>query len=164
VRYRLALLLLALAVPAAAQDRGADMRTAFARVQHLKHGINASEWFAPTASDYSAAFTARYTMRRISRSWPSSDSTMSDSVSTRCRWSSSMNHGGSSNGDFFGPSRSRGRRYAASGLAVQIDIHPEEPYKQAVKNDNEAWSDSSCMARLAAHYSNRDPRKSSSRL
>jgi hypothetical protein len=46
VRYRLALLLLALAVPAAAQDRGADMRTAFARVQHLKHGINASEWFA----------------------------------------------------------------------------------------------------------------------
>jgi endoglucanase len=61
VRYRLALLLLALAVPAAAQDRGADMRTAFARVQHLKHGINASEWFAQHASDYSAAFTGRYT-------------------------------------------------------------------------------------------------------
>jgi hypothetical protein len=61
VRYRLALLLLALAVPAAAQDRRADMRTAFARVQHLKHGINSSEWFAQHASDYSAAFTGRYT-------------------------------------------------------------------------------------------------------
>ena len=88
VRYRLAFLLLALAVPAAAQDRGADMRTAFARVQHLKHCINA--W---SGSPNMPVTTLRHSpaaipMRRISRSWPSSDSTMSDSVSTRCRWSS----------------------------------------------------------------------------
>ena len=35
---------------AAAQDRAADVRTAFARAQHLRHGINASEWFAQSAA------------------------------------------------------------------------------------------------------------------
>jgi hypothetical protein len=42
-------------------DRRSWWMVAFARVQHLKHGINASEWFAQHASDYSAAFTGRYT-------------------------------------------------------------------------------------------------------
>ena len=32
-----------------------DVQTAFARAQHLKHGINASHWFSQNASDYSAA-------------------------------------------------------------------------------------------------------------
>src|ERR1035437_6297473 len=60
-RLRCLAVLLALALPAAAQDRAADLETAFARAQHLKRGINASEWFAQSASDYSAARTNRYT-------------------------------------------------------------------------------------------------------
>src|ERR1035438_8096489 len=43
------------------QDGAAGMRTAFQRAQHLKRGINASEWFAQSASDYSAERTDRYT-------------------------------------------------------------------------------------------------------
>ncbi len=39
-----------------AQDRSAELQTAFARARHLEHGINASEWFAQSA-DYSAART-----------------------------------------------------------------------------------------------------------
>ena len=44
VHFRLALvaIVVALAVPAAAQDRAAGVQMAFARAQHLKHGINAS--------------------------------------------------------------------------------------------------------------------------
>src|SRR3974390_3035321 len=48
-------------IPALAQDRTVDQQTAFARARHLRHGINASEWFAQSATDYSAARTDRYT-------------------------------------------------------------------------------------------------------
>ena len=54
-----------LAASAAAQG-GAGHRVeihAFARAQHLRHGINASEWFAQSG-DYSAARTNRYTDAR----------------------------------------------------------------------------------------------------
>ncbi len=61
IRLRCLVVLLALALPAAAQDRAAGLQTAFARAQHLRHGINASEWFAQSANDYSAARTNRYT-------------------------------------------------------------------------------------------------------
>ena len=62
MRIRLALLgiLVALATSAAAQSRAAGVQMAFARAQHLRHGINASGWFAQ-AGDYSAAHTDRYT-------------------------------------------------------------------------------------------------------
>ena len=160
VRYRLALLLLALAVPAAAQDRGADMRTAFARVQHLKHGINASEWFAQHASDYSAAFTGRYTdeadIALMAKLGFDNVRLSIDPVPLE----QSMNHWGSSNGDFLARLDRAVDAMLANGLAVQIDIHPEEPYKQAVKNDNEGVERFVMLwRRLAAHYSNRDPEK-----
>ena len=48
----------------------------------------------------------------------------------------------------------------ANGLAVQIDIHPESPYKQQVKNSNEGVERFTMLwRRLAAHYANRDPEK-----
>ena len=53
--------------PLDAQDRAAGMQIAFARARHLQHGINASEWFAQSANDYSAARTNRYTTRRTLR-------------------------------------------------------------------------------------------------
>ena len=63
MRTRLACLALfaALPLPALAQDHSADVRTAFARAQYLRRGINASQWFAQSAADYSAARTNRYT-------------------------------------------------------------------------------------------------------
>src|SRR6516164_6354609 len=50
-----------LSIPALAQDRTVNQQTAFARARHLRHGINASEWFAQSPSDYSAVRTDRYT-------------------------------------------------------------------------------------------------------
>jgi endoglucanase len=60
-------LLFALALPVAAQDRAAELQNAFHRAQHLKRGINASEWFAQSPRDYSAARTDRYTTPRTLR-------------------------------------------------------------------------------------------------
>ena len=70
MRIRLSFLavLLAFAIPATAQnpqdhsapDRAADVQTAFARAQHLKHGINASGWFGGTG-DTSAEHIASFT-------------------------------------------------------------------------------------------------------
>jgi len=59
----LALFSLAVSVPVYAHpaDRAADLKTAFTRAHHLQRGINASEWFAQSATDYSAARTDRYT-------------------------------------------------------------------------------------------------------
>ena len=56
LRSRLLFALLIVALPVFAQDRAAEVKTAFARAQHLRHGINASEWFAQTGN-YSAAQT-----------------------------------------------------------------------------------------------------------
>lgn len=90
LRLRCLVALLAVALPAAAQDHG----TAFARAQHLKRGVNASEWFAQSASDYSAARTNRYT-------------------------------------------DAQDIALMADGLAVEIDLHPEDNWKQQLRTSND---------------------------
>ena len=63
LRFRFACLiaLMVLVVPAFAQDRATEVKLAFARAQHLRHGINASEWFAQKPGHYSPAETSAYT-------------------------------------------------------------------------------------------------------
>ncbi len=61
IRFGLLAALVALAIPAVSQDRSAEVKLAFARAQHLRHGINASEWFAQKPGHYSAAETNAYT-------------------------------------------------------------------------------------------------------
>ena len=160
MRNHLALLVLALTIPAAAQDHGVDLRTAFARAQHLKRGINASQWFAQHASDYSAAFTGRYTdegdIALIAKLGFDNVRLSIDPVPLE----QSMNHSGGSNGDFLARLDRAVDAMLANGLAVQIDIHPEEPYKQQVKNGNQGVERFTMLwRRLAAHYAGRDPEK-----
>src|SRR3954470_14686912 len=129
--------LLVFALPLLAQDRSADVRTAFARAQHLKHGINASEWFAQSASDYSAARTDRYTdaadIALMARMGFDSVRLSIDPVPLE----QSMQHWGGPNADFLPRLDRAVDAMLANGLAVQIDIHPESSYKQQVKNSNE---------------------------
>ena len=56
-RIRVFLALFLITSPAFAQDRSADLKIAFARAQHLRHGINASGWFAQNPGHYSAQYT-----------------------------------------------------------------------------------------------------------
>ena len=55
------LALMTLAFSSSAQDHSAEVKLAFARAHHLRHGINASEWFAQKPGRYSAAETNSYT-------------------------------------------------------------------------------------------------------
>jgi endoglucanase len=153
--------LLVLSVPLFALDRAADVKTAFARVQHLKHGINASEWFAQHSHDYSAKYTDGYTddadIALMAKLGFDSVRLSIDPVPLE----QSMNHYGSGpNADFLARLDHAVDAMLANGLAVQIDIHPEEPYKQAVKNGNESVERFVMLWRkLAAHYANRDPER-----
>ena len=150
--------LLLIGLPATAQDRSAGLQTAFARVQHLKHGINASEWFAQSASDYSAARTNRYTdagdIALMARLGFDNVRLSIDPVPLE---QAPLDKDGF-NADFLGRLDKIVDTVLADGMAVQIDIHPEESYKQQLHgSDNAVDRLTSLWRRLAAHYSTRDP-------
>jgi aryl-phospho-beta-D-glucosidase BglC (GH1 family) len=157
--FRVAVLLF-LALPAFAQDRSADVQTAYARAGHLRHGINASEWFAQHASDYSAEFTERYTdgadIALMAKLGFDNVRLSIDPVPLE----QSMNDEGGPNKDFFARLDRAVDAMLANGLAVQIDIHPEGSYKHLVMNSNDKMEQfAKLWGRLAAHYANRDPEK-----
>jgi aryl-phospho-beta-D-glucosidase BglC (GH1 family) len=159
--------LLALALSAAGQnfafgqqDRAAALRTAFARAEHLKRGINASQWFAQSASDYSAARTNRYTdaqdialMARLGfdNVRLSIDATPLEQYP----------HGADGlNAEFVGRLDKAVDTMLADGLAVEIDLHPEDSYKQPLRTDGNAVDRLTALwRRLAAHYATRDPER-----
>src|SRR3954470_23543720 len=60
IRFVFCAALIVLVMPAFAQDRASEMKLAFTRAQHLRHGINASEWLAQEPGHYSAAYTSAY--------------------------------------------------------------------------------------------------------
>jgi aryl-phospho-beta-D-glucosidase BglC (GH1 family) len=154
---RLFAVLLVCTLMAVGQDRGTAVQTAFARAQHLRHGINASEWFAQSASDYSAARTNRYTddadIALMAKLGFDNVRLSIDPVPLE----QGLNHEGQYK-DFLARLDHAVDTMLAQGLAVQIDIHPEEQYKQQVKTNNEAVERFTMLwRRLAAHYADRNP-------
>ena len=155
---RLASLLLLLAYPLFAQDRAAGLQTASTRARHLRHGINASEWFAQHAYDYSAAFTNRYTddgdIALMAKLGFDNVRLSIDPVPLERE---PHNREGL-NADFLGRLDHAVDAMLASGLAVQIDIHPESDYKRRVRETSDGVERFDMLwRRLAAHYSNRNP-------
>jgi endoglucanase len=152
--------LVLLSIPVLAQDRPSDQQTAFARARHLRHGINASEWFAQSAGDYSAARTDRYTdAADIALMAKLGFDNVRLSIDPVPLERSPRNQEGF-NADFLGRLDSAVDAMLSNGLAVQIDIHPEEDYKQQVKTGNEGVERFAMLwRRLAAHYASRDPEK-----
>jgi hypothetical protein len=149
---------LLIALPAIAQDRSAGLQKAFARVQHLKHGINASEWFAQTPSDYSVARTNRYTdaddIALMARLGFDNVRLSIDPVPLE---QGPLGKDGF-NADFLARLDTVVDAILADGMAVQIDIHPEESYKQQVRTSDAAVDRlTSLWRRLAAHYASRNP-------
>jgi len=157
--------LLVLALPLYAQDpsaagRSGQVKIAFARAQHLRHGINASEWFAQSASDYSAARTDRYIdaddIALMAKLGFDSVRLSIDPVPLE----DAMNTPPGSAGNFLARLDRAVDAMLANGLAVQIDIHPEGPYKQQVKSSSEGVARFLMLwRRLAKHYADRDPEK-----
>jgi endoglucanase len=142
---------------AGVQNRATDVRTAFDRAQHLRHGINASEWFAQS-SDYSAARTDRYTdaadvalMARMGFDH------VRLSIDAAPLEQAFYGHGGT-NSDFIARLDRAVDTMLADRLAVIIDLHPSDNYKQQLRSSNDAVDRTAMLwRRLAARYAGRDP-------
>jgi len=146
--------------PSQPTDHAAAVHTAFTRAQHLKHGINASIWFAQSANDYSAARTNRY--------MDAADIALIAKIgfdNVRLSVDATPLEGGPRgaeglNSDFLGRLDKAVDTMLADGLAVTIDIHPESSYKEKVRTTAEGVDRFVMLwRRLAAHYANRDPER-----
>ena len=152
--------LLALSLSAAAQDRAAGVQTAFARAQHLRHGINASEWFAQSPYDYTAARTDRFTdaqdIALMAQLGFDSVRLSIDAVPLE-QWPRGKD---GLNAEFLARLDHAVDAMLAQGLAVQIDLHPEDSYKQQLRSNDDAVGRMVNLWRhLAAHYASRDPER-----
>jgi endoglucanase len=157
-RSRLILVLFLFSLPsfAFAQDRSAEVKTAFARAQHLRHGINASEWFAQSPGDYSAARTNSYTddgdialMAQLG--FDNVRLSIDAAPLSRALF-------GRDNSGFLSRLDHSVDQMLAKGMAVQIDIHPESDYKRSVSTTSEGVDRFVMLWRkLAAHYADRNP-------
>jgi aryl-phospho-beta-D-glucosidase BglC (GH1 family) len=145
-------------LPVTAQNRTTELQTAQARAQHLKRGINASMWFAQSANDYSAARTNRYMDAddialiahlgfdnvRLSIDAVPLDQYPHDIDGLNAEFVTRLDHAVDA--------------MLANGLAVQIDLHPEDSYKLQLRSNDYAVDRLAALWRsLAAHYAQRDP-------
>jgi len=147
------------ALPALAQNRTADLQTAFARAQHLKRGINASMWFAQSR-DYSAARTDRYTdAADIALMAKLGFDNVRLSIDAAPLEQYPLGKDGL-NADFLSRLDKAVDAMLADGLAVQIDLHPEDSYKQQLRTSNDAVDRLVTLwRRLAGHYATRNPER-----
>jgi aryl-phospho-beta-D-glucosidase BglC (GH1 family) len=157
---RLLAVLLALAAPAAAQDRAAGLATAFARAQHLRHGINASEWFSQSPNDYSAARTNRYTdAADIALMAKLGFDHVRLSIDPVPLEQNPLGADGL-NADFAGRLDRAVDTMLGDGMAVIVDLHPEGSYKDQLRtSDDQVGRLAALWRKLAAHYANRDPNR-----
>jgi aryl-phospho-beta-D-glucosidase BglC (GH1 family) len=156
---RCLVLLFLAGLPALAQDRAADLHTAFARARHLQRGINASGWFAQSR-DYSAAQTGRYTdAADIALIAKLGFDNVRLSVDAAPLEQDPRGEDGL-NAEFLSRLDRAVDTMLANGLAVQIDLHPEDGYKQKLRTSNDAVDRLVMLwRRLAAHYAARDPER-----
>jgi aryl-phospho-beta-D-glucosidase BglC (GH1 family) len=150
----LASFILAITCLAAAQQPS----IAFERVKHLRHGINASEWFSQHPSDYSAARTAKYTddadLALMAKLGFDSVRLSIDPVPLEA---APLNPEGF-NADFLARLDHVVDTILSHGMAVQIDIHPESAYKKSIATSDEAVDRFlNLWQRLATHYATRSP-------
>jgi len=164
VPIRCVIALLAFSLAAVAQDRApdraADLRTAFARAQHLKRGINVSHWFSQNAQDYSAHHTETETTPEdiaIIAKLGFDNVRLSVDATPLEQYPRGAD---GLNAEFMARLDRALDTILADGMAVQVDLHPEEAYKQGIRTNNtsvdrlvQLWR------RLAAHYANRDPER-----
>jgi aryl-phospho-beta-D-glucosidase BglC (GH1 family) len=160
LQLRCLIALLVFVLPAAAQNHEADLRTAFARTQHLKRGINVSHWFSQNAADYSAHHTdTETTPEDIAMIAKLGFDNVRLSVDATPLEQYPRGVDGL-NAEFMTRLDRALDTILANGMAVLVDLHPEEAYKQGIRTNNASvdrlvilWN------RLAAHYANRDPER-----
>jgi endoglucanase len=147
-------LMVALAATVNAQNRAADAQTASVRAQHLRRGINASEWFSQ-ARDYSAARTDRYT--------DDSDIALIAKLGfDHVRLSIDADalddsfRGAGAAPDFVARLDRVVDTMLRDRLAVIIDLQPTDDFKHQLKNDEGVERFLGIWKQLAQHFARRD--------
>jgi len=159
VGFRIRIFLIAIsafAVNSFAQDRSAEVRLAFTRAQHLRHGINASEWFAQKPGRYSAVKTNSYTDDAdIALMAQIGFDSVRLSIDAAPLEQGLLEHDET---NFVGRLDHAVDQMLARGMAVQIDIHPESDYKKKVSTTGDGAERFLMLWRkLATHYADRNP-------
>lgn len=157
---RLLAILAIFSLPAFAQDRSAELQLARTRAQKLHRGINASQWFAQNPGHYSARYTnAEITPADIALMARLGFDNVRISIDAVPLEQYPLGPDGL-NADFLGRLDRAVHDFLSHGMAVQIDIHPQDDYKQRLRNDEFAVDRFVMLWRkLAAHYAARDPEK-----
>lgn len=159
-RFLLALVMsIVVALPMAAQDRAAGLATAMARARHLQHGINTSAWFVQSAE---------FSGTRADRFMDAQDIALIarlgfDNIRIPIDAAALDKYPHNAEGfstEFIGRVDHAVDAALANGLAVQIDLHPEDGYKQQLRNGDDSVDRLAMLwRRLAAHYAGRDPER-----
>jgi len=151
---------LPIAAKAQGQDRSAGLRTATARAQHLRRGINASQWFSQSPNDYSAKRTSSYTTDAdiaLMAHMGFDNVRLSIDATPLEQWPLGKD---GLNADFMARLDHALDTMLADGLAVQVDLHPEEAFKMQLRTSNQAVDHLTALwSKLAAHYATRDPER-----
>ena len=137
-------------------ERGAGEAVAFVRAQHLRHGMNTAIWFAQSASNYSVerlrSFTDEKDLALIASLGFDHIRLGVDAVPLTA-WKNSTPDGVA----FMGELDRAVRAALADGLAVIVDLHPEEAYKRdLLKGDSAIANFTALWGALAAHYGSLD--------
>ena len=150
-------ILVATALSGAAQDRASGLATAMARARHLQRGINTSAWFAQSG-DFSGP--------RIDRFMDAQDLALIarlgfDNVRIPIDAAALDRYPHNADGfstEYMGRLDRAIDIALADGLAVQLDLHPDDGFKQQLRNGDDPVDRLALLwRRLAAHYAGRDP-------
>lgn len=146
-------------VAAQAQDRDAGLQLARARARHLQHGINSSDWFAQTG-DYSAAHIDRFIdAQDIALIAHLGFDNMRIAIDAAALETDPRGADGLSSAYIALLDRAVDA-CLANGLAVQIDLHPTDNYKQQLRSSDQAVDRLAMLWRkLAARYAGRNPER-----
>jgi len=148
-----------LSICAQTPERSAQVQIAFERAKHLKHGINASIWFAQSPNDYSAKRTDSY-MDAADIALMAKLGFDHARLSIDPEPLGQAMRGYGPNADFLVRVDRAVDQMLAQGLAVIVDIHPEEPYKFRLRTGADGVGRFVGLWRsLAAHYEGRDPER-----
>ena len=145
---------------AGAMTAGAQQGTslAFQRAEHLRHGINVSMWYAQT-KDFSSARLDSFT---TPADFALIRSLGFDHVrlSIDPEWVIAEAQAGTLHPEVLARIDRTVQQLNDAGLAVVLDIHPEEAFKQALaKGDDSAWRFDAFWVNFAQHFAPTDPDK-----
>lgn len=130
---------------------------AFRRAEHLRHGINASIWFAQSPKDYTVERLRSFTTEddiRLMRRMGFDHVRLSIDATPLTEWERSRD----GTTPFMTELDGVVKDITAEGMAVIVDVHPESDYKATLLRGNAGVQKFASLWRaVAKHYAETDP-------